>query len=102
MLTAMSIYSLNTSQVIKLDKLTLVTLQSDKAPSKIPTKYFDYTYIFSANLAMELLENTGINEHAIKLIKEKKLLYGPIYALNLVELETLKAYIETYLKTGFI
>ena len=51
---------------------------------------------------MELPENTGMNEHAIKLIEEKQLSYGPIYALSLVELETLKVYIKTHLKTGFI
>ncbi len=51
---------------------------------------------------MELPENKGIKEHAIGLIKRKQPPYGPIFALNLVELETLKAYIETHLKTGFI
>ena len=51
---------------------------------------------------MELPENTGMNKHAIELIEEKQLLYGQIYALSLVELETLKIYIETYPKTGFI
>ena len=51
---------------------------------------------------MELLEITSINKHIIKLIKRKQLLYGPIYAFNLVELEILKAYIKTYFKTGFI
>lgn len=51
---------------------------------------------------MELSENTGINEHAIKLIDGKLLLYRPIYALSVVELEILKMYIETHLKPGFI
>ena len=51
---------------------------------------------------MELTEITSINEHAIKLIEGKQPPFGPIYALSLVELETLKAYIETHLKTGFI
>ncbi len=51
---------------------------------------------------MELPENTGMNEHAIELIEEKLPFCRPIYALSLVELETLKTYIETYLKTGFI
>ena len=51
---------------------------------------------------MELLENTGSNEHNIKLQKGKQPPYRPIYSLGLVELETLKIYIETYLKTGFI
>ena len=51
---------------------------------------------------MELPENTGINEHVIKLQDGKQPPYGPIYSLGLVELETLKTYIEIYLKTGFI
>ncbi len=51
---------------------------------------------------MELSENTGRNEHAIELVEEKQPPYGLIYVLSLVELETLKTYIETHLKTGFI
>ena len=47
---------------------------------------------------MELPENTGINEHAIKLKDGKQPSYGPIYSLEPVELETLKIYIEIYLK----
>ena len=56
----------------------------------------------SSELAIELPENTRINEHVIELIDGKQLLYGPIYALSPVKLKTLKAYIETHLKTGFI
>ena len=51
---------------------------------------------------MKLPENTSINTHAIKLEKGKKPLYRPIYSLELVKLKTLKTYIETHLKTGFI
>ncbi len=51
---------------------------------------------------MEILENNGMNEHAIKLIEGKQLPYGPIYTLSTMELEILKAYIKTQLKTGFI
>ena len=51
---------------------------------------------------MELPENTGINEHAIKLQDGKQPPYRPIYRLGPVELETLKTYIETHLKIGFI
>ncbi len=51
---------------------------------------------------MELPENIGINKHIIELIDRKQPPYGPIYAFSLVKLETLKAYIETDLKTGFI
>ena len=65
-------------------------------------EYSDYANIFSTDLAIELLENTNINKYAIELIEGKKLPYGPIYAINLVELETLKTYIKTYLKIEFI
>lgn len=43
-----------------------------------------------------------MNKHIIKLIKGKQSLYRPIYTLSLVELETLKIYIETHLKKSFI
>ena len=51
---------------------------------------------------MVLLERTEFNKHAIDLEDSKQPLYGPIYSLGLVELEILKTYIETNLKTGFI
>lgn len=51
---------------------------------------------------MELFENADIYEYTIELIKGKQLSYELIYTLSLVKLVTLKMYIETYLKTGFI
>ena len=51
---------------------------------------------------MKLPENTGINKHAIELQDGKQPPYRPIYSLRPIELETLKTYIVTYLKTGFI
>ena len=51
---------------------------------------------------MELPKNTSINEHAIDPIKGKQPYYGLLYSLRPVELEILKTYIETHLKTGFI
>ncbi len=80
----------------------IAALQWDKVPTEIPAKYSDYADVFSSDLAMELPENTEMNEHAIKLIKGKQPPYGLIYALSLVKLETLKAYIKTHLKTRFI
>ena len=55
-----------------------------------------------AENAAELPENTGINEHAIKLEEGKQTSFGLIYSLGPVELETLKTYIETNLANGFI
>ena len=51
---------------------------------------------------MVLRERTKFNEHAIDLEDRKQPPYGPMYSLGPVELETLKTYIKTYLKTGFI
>ena len=51
---------------------------------------------------MVLPKNTSINELAIELEVGKQSPYVPIYSLGPVELETLKTYIETHLKTGFI
>ena len=80
----------------------IAALKQDVAPTKILPKYADYANTFSFDLAMELLENTGINKHGNKLEVGKQPFYGPIYSLKPVELETLKIYIEPHLKTGFI
>ena len=69
---------------------------------KIPDEYSDFTDVFSEEKALVLPERTEFNEHAIDLEDGKLPPYGPIYSLGPVELETLKTYIETYLKTGFI
>ena len=47
-------------------------------------------------------KNIGINKHAIELQNGKQRPYWPIYSLGPLELETLKTYIKTHLKTGFI
>ena len=74
-----------------------------EAPIKVFVKYSDFAYVFSSDLAFELLEHSGINNHTIKLVDDcQQPLYGSIYSLKLVELETLKAYIETNLTNGFI
>ena len=74
----------------------------DKAPTEIPIEYSNYSDVFSAENAVDLLENTRINEYAMKLEEGKQLLFSPIYSLGLVELETLKIYIKINLANGFI
>ena len=69
---------------------------------KILDKYLDFTDFFLEEKALVLPEHTELNKHAIDLENGKQPPYGPIYSLNLMELETLKTYIKTYLKTGFI
>ena len=80
----------------------IATLKQDEAPTKVPPKYADYVDVFSFDLAIKLQENTGINKHAIKLEIDKQPSYRPIYSLGPVELETLKIYIKTHLRTRFI
>ncbi len=74
----------------------------DETPTKVPSKYADFADVFLLKLAAELLEHTEINDHAIELVDDWQPLYGPIYSLGPVELETLKAYIENNLVNGFI
>ena len=74
----------------------------NKALIEIPPEYYDYSNVFSVENATELPENTGMNEHAIKLEKGKQPPFRPIYSLGQVDLETLKTYIKTNLANGFI
>ena len=83
-------------------KLQIFSLIAKKIPIKVSTKYSDFANIFSPDLVSELSKHTGINDHAIKLIDGQKPPYRSIYSLGPVELETLKAYIETNLANGFI
>ena len=74
-----------------------------EVPIKVSAKYSDLVDVFSPDLTSELLEHTGINNHAIELVdKCHQPPYGPIYSPEPIELETLKAYIETNLANGFI
>ena len=77
-------------------------LIAKEAPTKVPAEYSDFTDVFSSDLASELSKHIGINNHAIKLVDGQQPPYGSIYSLELVELETLKAYIETNLANEFI
>ena len=83
-------------------KVQVAYLKADEAPTKVLSKYVDFVDVFSPKLAAELSKHTEINDHAIELIDDLQPLYGPIYSLGLVELETLKAYIENNLVNGFI
>lgn len=58
--------------------------------------------MFFFDLVMELPEHTGMNKYAIMLMNNKQFFYLLIYIICPVELEILKIYIKTYLKTRFI
>ena len=77
-------------------------LIAKEASMKVPVKYLDFADVFSPGLISELPVHTGINDHAIKLVNGQQPPYGPIYSLRLIEVKTLKTYIETNLANGFI
>lgn len=68
----------------------------------IPKKYTDFSDIFSKKSAAVFPDHLDINKHTINLEPGKQLLYKQIYSLGLVELETLKTYIEANLANRFI
>ena len=74
----------------------------NKALTEVLAEYSDYNNIFSAENALKLSENIGMNEHVIKLEESKQPPFGPIYSLGSIELETLKTYIKTNLANNFI
>ena len=82
--------------------MQIAALKQNKALNKVLTEYSDFADVFSEEKILVLPEQTDLNEHAIELEGGKQPPYGPIYSLGPVELEILKTYIETNLKTGFI
>ena len=93
--------SLNLVLGIYLDRATQIASLLIKKV-KILDKYLDFANIFSKKKSVVLPEYTKLHEYTINLEDSKYPPYRPIYSLGPVELETLKTYIETYLKTGFI
>ena len=53
-----------------LKKAQIAYLKADKASIKVPNKYADFVDVFLPKLAIELLEYTRINNHAIKLVDD--------------------------------
>lgn len=47
-------------------------LLADKVPIKVSLKDLDYNDVFSFDIAMELSENTSMNEYIIELIEDKQ------------------------------
>lgn len=74
----------------------------DETFTKIPSKYTDFTDVFSPKLAAKLREHMKINNYTIELVNDWQSPYGFIYSLDLVGLEIIKTYIENNLANGFI
>ena len=65
-------------------------------------KYSNFANLFSKKSVEMLLEQIGINEHAIKLEEDKQPLSRLIYNIRPIEFKTLRTYIEINLANGFI
>lgn len=70
--------------------------------AKMSDKYSDFVNVFLEEKALMLPEWTKFNQYVIELEEGKQPPYQLIYSLGLVELEILKTYIKTHLKTRFI
>ena len=57
--------------------------------------WLEFTIISSTDSATKLAK-FGIKDQVIDLLESKQTLYGPIYSLGLVELETLKIYTKMW------
>lgn len=101
LLAGMTIHSFQVVQVGS-EQVQVAILKQNKASIEVPAKYLDFLDIILVEKVLVLLKQIEFNEYVIKLEKGKQLPYGLIYSLELVELETLKMYIETYLKTSII
>ena len=83
-------------------EVQITALIADKALVTISAEYSNFEDVFFKESAAVLPEHTEINTHAINLEDGKQPLYGPIYILAPVQLETLKTYIKTNLANSFI
>ena len=52
-------------------KVQVKAILFNKAFTKVPVEYSNYSNVFLVEYTAELLENTKINKHAIKLEKSK-------------------------------
>ena len=77
-------------------------LKTDKALTKVFSKYANFTDVFSPKLAVKFSKYIKINNYAIELVNDWQIPYSPIYSLSPVELETLKIYIKNNLANSFI
>ena len=92
---------LNLAPGIHLDKATqIASLLTEEV--KILDKYSDFANVFLEEKTLVLPNCTDFIEYVIELEDDKQPSYEPIYSLGAMKLETLKTYIETHLKIGFI
>ena len=102
LLSEMTIHLFKAAQIIGSKPVQIAALKQNEAQTEIPTEYYNFADVFSEEKALVLSERIDLNKHAIELESGKQPLYRPIYSLIPMELEAMKTYIETHLKTGFI
>ena len=83
-------------------KAQIAHLKANKALTLVSNKYANFVDVFIPNLVAELPAYIEINNYAIEFVNDQQLLYGLIYSLGLMELETLKTYIKNNLANSFI
>ena len=83
-------------------KAQVRVLLFDNTFTEIQVEYSDYSNIFLIKNTTKLSKNIKINKHTIKLETDKQSLFGSIYSLRSIKLETFKIYIEINLANDFI
>lgn len=69
-LAELTIHALRTVQI--------AALKQNKVPTKVVVKYLEFSNVFLAEKTLLLLEQTELNNQAIKLKNNKQLPYKPI------------------------
>ena len=83
-------------------KAWIAYLKVEKAPTKVLSRYTNFTNIFSSKFAIKFFKYTKINNYTIELIDDQQSFYCLIYSLGSVNLEIFKIYIKNNLVNSFI
>ena len=70
-------------------------------PVQIPWQYRDYNLVYNGQYSDEVPPHRSF-DHAIDMVEGKEPPWGPIYALSEKELQVLREYLDTMLKSGNI
>lgn len=98
----MTIHPSRISQILGSNRVQITALKQNYVSIKVLTEYSDFADVFSEKKSLMLPEQIELNWYAIEQEDSKQLAHRSIYSLNPIKLETLKTYIKTHLKTGFI
>ena len=75
---------------------------NQRVKKKLPHQYWEFTEVFSKVASDQLPLHKDKVDHNIVLKDENNLTSSPLYSMSLKQLELVKAYLEDYLKKGFI